>query len=171
MFVTTYWFSVVFSKPKGIVLMSKQENWDLSKFKIAVLIPCYNEEIAVPMVIRDFRNELPEADIYVFDNNSTDRTMEVAREAGAIVRSESEKGKGNVVRRMFADVEADIYILVDGDDTYHSPSVKTMIELLLNDHIDMVVWTRKEEVSVNDAYPKGHSWGNKGFNFLFQQFI
>ncbi|PYJ13942.1 MAG: glycosyl transferase, partial [Verrucomicrobia bacterium] len=86
--------------------------------RIAVLIPCYNEEAAIAKVIRDFKVTLPSADVYVYDNNSNDKTAEVARAAGAIVRTELRRGKGNVIRRMFADIEADIYLLVDGDDTY-----------------------------------------------------
>ena len=92
--------------------------------KIAVLVPCYNEETAIATVVRDFKSALPDADIYVYDNNSRDQTRARAREAGAVVRSEKRQGKGNVVRRMFADVEADIYVLVDGDDTYDAGAAK-----------------------------------------------
>ena len=98
-----------------------EEWWPRTEQRLAVLVPCYNEETAIAEVVADFRAALPEATIYVYDNNSTDRTVEVARAAGAVVRRESHQGKGNVVRRMFADIEADIYVLVDGDATYDAP--------------------------------------------------
>src|SRR5882724_13010081 len=110
-----------------------------SSIRIAVLVPCYNEEAAVATVVADFRKALPSAKIFVYDNNSKDRTIAVAREAGAEVRSETHQGKGHVVRRMFADIDADIYVLVDGDATYDAPSAPRMIEKLVNDHLDMVV--------------------------------
>ncbi len=110
-----------------------------STFRVAVLIPCYNEEIAIGSVVRDFRAALPHAEIYVFDNNSRDRTIEVATQAGAQVRRVTLQGKGNVVRRMFADVEADVYVLVDGDDTYHATSAEKMVARLINENLDMVV--------------------------------
>src|SRR5271166_2746971 len=97
--------------------------------RIVVLIPCYNEEIAVPTVVRDFKFQLPEGTIYVYDNNSKDRTREVAAESGAVVRMESLGGKGNVVRRMFADIEADVYVLVDGDNTYDAASAPAMVKM------------------------------------------
>src|ERR1700753_102766 len=109
---------------------------------IAVLVPCFNEEAAVASVVGSFRKALPTASIYVYDNNSKDRTAEVARAAGAEGRSERRQGKGHVVRRMFADIDADIYVLVDGDATYDAPSVPRMVERLLNDHLDMVVGSR-----------------------------
>src|SRR5882757_291838 len=105
--------------------------------RIAVLVPCFNEEAAVATVVSDFRKALPAAAIYVYDNNSKDRTVEVARAAGAEVRSERRQGKGNVVRRMFADIDADVYVLVDGDATYDAASAPRMIETLLADHLDM----------------------------------
>src|ERR1700755_2253207 len=114
--------------------------------RIAVLVPCYNEEAAIATVIRDFRKALPSAQIYVYDNNSRDRTVAVAREAGAEVRSERRQGKGHVVRRMFADVDADIYVLVDGDATYDAPSAPRMIERLINERLDMVVGLRVDKV-------------------------
>jgi cellulose synthase/poly-beta-1,6-N-acetylglucosamine synthase-like glycosyltransferase len=98
----------------------------LAHQRIAVLVPCYNEEAAIAKVVADFRAALPEADIYVYDNNSRDRTVKAARAAGAIVRSETLQGKGRVVRRMFGEIEADIYILVDGDATYDAPSARAM---------------------------------------------
>lgn len=128
--------------------------------RVAVLIPCYNEEIAVPMVIRDFRAALPDARIVVFDNRSSDRTGEVARNAGAEVQFVGLKGKGNVVRRMFADIDADIYVLVDGDATYHAASAPEMIRKLLDSGSDMVVGVRKDD-NIKEAYRQGHRLGNK----------
>ncbi len=127
--------------------------------RIAVLVPCYNEEAAVATVVADFRNALPAAEIYVYDNNSRDRTAAVARDAGAIVRSERRQGKGHVVRRMFADVEADIYVLVDGDATYDAPSAPRMIDKLLDEHLDMVVGLRIDQSQA--AYRLGHRTGNR----------
>jgi glycosyltransferase involved in cell wall biosynthesis len=125
---------------------------------IAVLIPCYNEEVAIAAVVRDFRAALPEATIYVYDNNSSDRTAAVAREAGAVVRTERLQGKGNVIRRMFADVEADAYVMADGDATYHAASAPEMVRLLLEQQYDMVTGTRVTEIQA--AYRPGHRWGN-----------
>ncbi|NUR14592.1 MAG: glycosyltransferase [Bradyrhizobium sp.] len=130
-----------------------------AQLRIAVLVPCYNEEAAVAAVVADFRKALPSAAIYVYDNNSRDRTAAVAREAGAIVRSERRQGKGHVVRRMFADVEADVYVLVDGDATYDAPSAPGMIDRLLDDHLDMVVGLRVDQVQA--AYRLGHRTGNR----------
>lgn len=130
-----------------------------AQLRIAVLVPCYNEEAAVATVVADFRNALPSADIYVYDNNSRDRTAAVAREAGAIVRSERRQGKGHVVRRMFADVEADVYVLVDGDATYDAPSARRMIDRLLDDRLDMVVGLRVGQAQA--AYRLGHRTGNR----------
>ncbi|MCG2631659.1 glycosyltransferase family 2 protein [Bradyrhizobium sp. WYCCWR 13023] len=127
--------------------------------RIAVLVPCYNEEAAVATVVANFRSALPAAEIYVYDNNSRDRTASVAREAGAIVRSERRQGKGHVVRRMFADVEADIYVLVDGDATYDAPSAPNMIDKLLDGHLDMVVGLRIDQSQA--AYRLGHRTGNR----------
>jgi glycosyltransferase involved in cell wall biosynthesis len=126
--------------------------------RIAVLVPCYNEEAAVAAVVEGFRQALPAAQIYVYDNNSKDRTADVAREAGAEVRNERRQGKGHVVRRMFADVDADIYVLVDGDATYDAPSAPRMIEKLLAEHLDMVVWLRVDQEQA--AYRRGHRTGN-----------
>src|SRR5271156_5711400 len=100
--------------------------------RVAVLIPCYNEDAAIGVVVRDFRAAMPDAMIYVYDNNSKDKTAERAREAGAIVRTELRQGKGNVVRRMFADIEADVYVLVDGDDTYESEAAPQLVKLLID---------------------------------------
>ncbi|MEW8428976.1 MAG: glycosyltransferase, partial [gamma proteobacterium symbiont of Ctena orbiculata] len=110
--------------------------------RLAVILPCYNEEAAIARVISDFRLALPAATVYVFDNNSTDRTAEMAELAGAVVMRVNLPGKGNVVRRMFADVDADIYVMADGDATYHAPSAPMMIGKLLRDNLDMVVGIR-----------------------------
>jgi glycosyltransferase involved in cell wall biosynthesis len=129
--------------------------------RIAVLVPCYNEEVAIPRVIAGFRAALPQATIHVYDNNSRDRTAEVARAAGAVVRTEPLQGKGNVVRRMFADIEADLYVLVDGDDTYDAGSAPAMVQLALDQRLDMVTGVRKtpEEIAAA-AYRPGHQFGN-----------
>jgi glycosyltransferase involved in cell wall biosynthesis len=127
--------------------------------RVAVLVPCFNEEQAVAKVVADFRAALPQAAIYVYDNNSTDRTAEVARAAGALVRRESHQGKGNVVRRMFADVDADAYLLVDGDGTYDAPSARAMVARLIEDRLDMVVAARAEQEQA--AYRPGHRTGNR----------
>ena len=126
--------------------------------RIAVLIPCFNEVLAIPSVIRDFAAELPEARIYVYDNNSTDNTIEAAKAAGAVVRKQELQGEGHVVRRMFADVDADVYVMVDGDATYEAAAARPMIEKLLSEKLDMVMGTR---VSTElDAYRHGHRFGN-----------
>ena len=144
-------------------LFSEQEAAAASRHsgapRIAVLIPCYNEEVAIESVVRDFRAALPDATIYVYDNNSCDQTVAVAREAGAVVRTERLQGKGNVIRRMFADVEADAYVLVDGDATYHAPSAPEMVRLLVEDGLDMVNGTRVSEIQA--AYRRGHRFGNQ----------
>jgi glycosyltransferase involved in cell wall biosynthesis len=129
-----------------------------SSLRVAVLVPCFNEEAAVATVVADFRKILPAAEIYVYDNNSSDRTVAVAREAGAQVRSERRQGKGHVVRRMFADVDADIYLLVDGDATYDAASAPRMIDALVSDHLDMVVGLRVDQAEA--AYRPGHRTGN-----------
>jgi glycosyltransferase involved in cell wall biosynthesis len=126
--------------------------------RVAVLVPCFNEEAAVATVVADFRKALPSARILVYDNNSSDRTAAVAREAGAEVRSERRQGKGHVVRRMFADVDADIYVLVDGDATYDAPSAPGMIDVLVSEHLDMVVGLRVDGSEA--AYRRGHRTGN-----------
>jgi glycosyltransferase involved in cell wall biosynthesis len=138
-----------------------------NRSRVAVLIPCYNEAVAIAKVVHDFRQVLPGAAIYVYDNNSKDNTVAVATEAGAIVRGESYQGKGSVVRRMFSDVEADIYILVDGDQTYNAASAPKMIELLSRDKLDMVVGVRKETVAEGEHYRPGHRFGN----LLFTQSV
>lgn len=125
---------------------------------VAVLIPCHNEEVTIGKVVRDFRTVLPGAAIFVYDNNSSDRTVEEARRAGAIVRSEALPGKGNVVRRMFADVEADVFVLIDGDDTYDAASAPRLIERLLHDALDMVNASRL--AATQGVYRPGHRVGN-----------
>lgn len=124
---------------------------------IAVLVPCYNEEASIEAVVRDFKAALPTATIYVYDNNSKDRTSEIARAAGAVVRREPLQGKGNVVRRMFADIEADVYVMVDGDDTYHAPSAGKLVAKLLDEKLDMVNGAR---VTDWENYRAGHRLGN-----------
>ena len=131
---------------------------DLSHYSIAVLVPCFNEEVAVAKVVMDFRAALPNATVFVFDNNSTDNTAVAARAAGAEVYREKRQGKGYVVRRMFTDVEADIYVLVDGDATYDAPSAAPMIEQLLDERLDMVVANRVDRDEA--AYRTGHRTGN-----------
>lgn len=131
----------------------------LADFRIAVLIPCFNEEKTIAQVVMDFRNALPDAAIYVYDNRSTDRTGQQAKAVGAIVRHEGHPGKGNVVRRMFADVEADIYVLVDGDDTYDAASASAMINKLVDESLDMVVGTRLTKHDAT-AFRSGHRFGN-----------
>jgi len=127
--------------------------------RIAVILPCYNEEAAIGEVVRDFRNALPQADIYVYDNNSRDRTVERAQQAGAIVRREIRQGKGHVVRRMFADVDADIYVLADGDGTYDAASAASMIDKLVAERLDMVVGSRLTTYE-GEAFRIGHRFGN-----------
>ena len=132
---------------------------DLSLYRIAVLVPCYNEEITIPSIVRDFRTYLPSAEIYVFDNNSSDNSLSVAREAGAIVREVFLQGKGNVIRRMFADIEADIYIMVDGDDTYDASAAPALAQRLVASGLDMLVGSRVSEEK--EAYRLGHRFGNR----------
>ena len=136
------------------------------KPRTAVLIPCYNEALTVADVVKDFRAALPEARIYVYDNNSSDDTAEVARAAGAIVRTEMRQGKGNVVRRMFSDIDADIYIMVDGDATYDANSAGRLIEELRTGLYDMVNVAREAESSA--SYRSGHAWGNRILTGLVQ---
>jgi len=127
--------------------------------EIAVILPCYNEEAAIGKTVHDFRAALPTAKIYVYDNNSTDQTAAVAREAGAIVRTELRPGKGNVMRRMFADVEADIYVLADGDDTYDASVAPALIRKLVEEGLDIVTGRRIHTEAA--AYRAGHVFGNK----------
>ncbi|GLR47710.1 glycosyltransferase family 2 protein [Sphingomonas astaxanthinifaciens] len=132
--------------------------------RIAVLLPCYNEEAAIAQTVAGFRAALPTATVYVYDNNSRDRTAEVARAAGAVVRTERQQGKGHVVRRMFADVEADVYVMADGDLTYDPGAAPAMVDMVLAEQLDMVVGTRQHEAK--EAYRGGHVWGNRLFTGL-----
>jgi hypothetical protein len=126
--------------------------------RIAVLLPCYNEEAAIGQTVKGFREALPNAAIYVYDNNSKDRTPEVARAAGAIVRRETQQGKGHVVRRMFADIDADVYVMADGDATYDASVAQNLVNRLVAENLDMVVGCRKD--SEEAAYRQGHRFGN-----------
>ncbi|MFT9014190.1 MAG: glycosyltransferase family 2 protein [Acetobacter sp.] len=130
-----------------------------ASLQVVVLIPCYNEEVAIPSVIRQFRAALPDASIYVYDNNSSDRTVAVAREAGAVVRSEPLQGKGHVIRRMFADIEADFYVLVDGDATYDASAAPEMVKQAYEQGLDMVNGARVTDREA--AYRRGHVLGNR----------
>jgi glycosyltransferase involved in cell wall biosynthesis len=134
--------------------------------RIAVIVPCYNEAVAIPRVVEDFRAALPGATIAVYDNNSSDGTAEAARAAGAVVRRETRQGKGHVVRRAFADIEADIYVLVDGDDTYDAASAPAMVALLVEERLDMVTGTRISDAA--GAYRPGHRLGNRVLTGLVQ---
>src|SRR5512133_278219 len=139
--------------------------------RVAVLIPCYNESVAIGRVVADFRKALPESCVYVYDNNSTDGTAEAARTAGALLGRETAQGKGHVVRRMFADVDADVYVLVDGDATYEAASAPGMVARLLEGQLDMVVGCRAE--TGQDVFRRGHRCGNAllslSVGFLFRQ--
>ncbi len=143
--------------------------------KIAVLIPCYNEEKTIEKVVHDVREALPEAVIYVYNNNSTDRTEELAKKAGAVVRREYKQGKGNVIRRMFREVEAECYLMIDGDDTYPLESAREMTELVLEKHADMVVGDRLSSTYYEENKRPFHNFGNSlmknAINFLFHSDI
>ena len=130
----------------------------MSLSRIAVLLPCYNEEMNIAGVVSAFRQSLPDAAIYVYDNNSTDHTVQAAREAGAIVYRETYQGKGNVVRRMFSDIDADIYVMADGDGTYDASVAPELIRKLVDENLDMVVGSRVE--TETQAYRHGHKFGN-----------
>ncbi len=132
--------------------------------RIAVLLPCYNEEAAIQATVAGFRAALPDAKIYVYDNNSRDRTRALAGEAGAIVRTERQQGKGHVVRRMFADIDADVYVMADGDLTYDPKAAPAMVDLLVAEQLDMVVGTRIHQKK--EAYRGGHVLGNRLFTGL-----
>lgn len=139
--------------------------------KTAVIIPCYNEELTIKKVIEDFKRQLPHADVYVYDNNSTDNTYEIAKNAGAIVRKEYKQGKGNVVRSMFRDIDADCYIMVDGDDTYSLDNVAKFEELILSSKADMVIGDRLSGTYFSENKRRFHNTGNKivrkAINILF----
>lgn len=136
---------------------------------IAVLIPCYNEEKTISQVIDDCKNYLPNANIYVYDNNSNDKTVEYAIKQGAIVRYENRQGKGNVVRRMFADIDADIYVMIDGDATYDISSIPNLIKILEDENLDMVVGVRQE--IEQSCYRIGHRSGNKVLTKIVEIFL
>ena len=138
-----------------------------TSMKIAVLLPCYNEEAAIVQTVAGFRAALPDAMIYVYDNNSSDRTVDVARAAGAVVRTERMQGKGNVVRRMFADIDADVYVMADGDATYEAAAAPALVARLVDEKLDMVVGARKSEI--DDAYRRGHRIGNKMLTGMLTQ--
>lgn len=134
--------------------------------KIAVLIPCYNEEATIGKVIDDFRAELPEAVVYVYDNNSTDATSKVAKNHGAIVRKEPRQGKGNAVRRMFIDIEAECYLMIDGDDTYPAENSREMCRLVLEEGVDMVIGDRLSATYFNENKRPFHNFGNRLVRYL-----
>ncbi len=140
--------------------------------KIAVLVPCYNEALTVAKVVADWKNALPEATIYVYDNNSTDDTARIAKEAGAVVRHEYQQGKGNVIRRMFREVDAEVYVMVDGDDTYPADRAREMVELVQNRQSDMVVGDRLSSTYFTENKRLFHNFGNSlvrfGINTLFR---
>lgn len=134
--------------------------------KIAVLIPCYNEEKTIKKVVEDFKHELPEADIYVYDNNSSDNTASIAKKAGAIVKHEYMQGKGNVIRRMFREIEADCYLMVDGDDTYSAKHAKEMANIILDGKAEMVVGDRLSSTYFTENKRRFHNFGNVFVRFL-----
>jgi glycosyltransferase involved in cell wall biosynthesis len=136
----------------------------LADARVAVLVPCYNEEVAIAEVVASFQKALPDAVVYVYDNNSKDGTVAAAKKAGAVVGNETRQGKGHVVRRMFADIDADIYLLVDGDATYDAPSAPKMIGRLVSENLDMVVGTRADREEA--AYRRGHRSGNAVFTWF-----
>jgi hypothetical protein len=159
--------SVILAEPKSVVQtrvlqsdesIAEQFGLDTNRPRVAVLIPCRNEEAAIGKVVSDFQHALPEAVVYVYDNNSTDHTILEARAAGAVVRQERLQGKGHVVRRMFADIDADVYVLVDGDDTYDATAAPGMLAMLVEQQLDMVCAARHG--AVRDAYRLGHRLGN-----------
>ena len=131
----------------------------IDDLEIAILVPCHNEKVTIGQVVNDFRRELPHATVYVYDNNSTDDTGRIAAAAGAVVRSETQQGKGHVVRRMFSDIEASVFVLVDGDDTYDSTSVRRLIDTLLDRHVDTV--NARRVTDIDKAYRFGHQSGNR----------
>ncbi len=141
----------------------------MKKSKIAVLIPCYNESKTVEKVVKDYKKALPEADVYVYDNNSTDGTDKLAKKAGAIVKYEYKQGKGNVIRSMFRDIDADCYLMIDGDDTYPSENAKEMCELILEGKADMVIGDRLSSTYFTENKRPFHNLGNKMVRFLINR--
>ena len=139
------------------------------KKKIAVLIPCYNESATIEKVVKDYKKALPEATIYVYDNNSKDKTDEIALKAGATVCYETRQGKGNVIRTMFRDIEADCYLMIDGDDTYPAESARMMCELVLQNKADMVVGDRLSSTYFTENKRPFHNFGNKIVRFLINK--
>lgn len=137
--------------------------------KIAVLIPCYNESQTIQKVIEDYKGVLPEADIYVYDNNSSDHTDEIAKKAGAIVRYEYRQGKGNVIRSMFRDIDADCYLMIDGDDTYPAENAREMVNLVLDKGVDMVIGDRLSSTYFTENKRPFHNAGNKVVRFLINK--
>jgi glycosyltransferase involved in cell wall biosynthesis len=137
---------------------------DLTGYDIAAIVPCHNEALSVARVVEDLRAAIPGVTVYVYDNLSTDGTDEIARAAGAVVRYETTKGKGNVIRRAFGDIDADIYVMIDGDDTYDASAAPTMIQALLDGPHDHVLGVRR--VTTQTAYRSGHAAGNRAFNAL-----
>lgn len=137
--------------------------------KIAILIPCYNECLTIEKVIKDFKNALPEAEIYVYDNNSIDKSDEIANKAGAIVRYEKRQGKGNVMRSMFREIDVDCYLIVDGDDTYSAENAREMIDLVLNENVDMVIGDRLSSTYFTENKRKFHNFGNRLVRFLINK--
>ena len=144
---------------------------DMKENKIAVLIPCYNEGKTIEKVIRDFQRALPEAEIYVYDNNSTDNTVLIAKKTGVTVRHEYRQGKGNVVRSMFKDINADCYLMLDGDDTYPAENAREMCELILNEHYDMVIGDRLSTTYFQENKRPLHNMGNRFIKFLINHFF
>ena len=145
------------------------EVFKMEKKKIAVLIPCYNEEMTIAKVVKDFKKKLPNALIYVYDNNSTDNSVKLAKDAGAIVRYEIRQGKGNVVRTMFREIDADCYLMVDADDTYSSKDAKKMCDLILNDNYDMVIGDRLSSTYFIENKRLFHNFGNRIVRFLINK--
>lgn len=137
--------------------------------KIAVLIPCYNEEKTIAKVIKDYKEVLPNADIYVYDNNSTDKTSEIAKKSGAIVKKEPRQGKGNVIRSMFKDIDADCYLMIDGDDTYPKENAKEMCDLIINEDYDMVIGDRLSSTYFTENKRMFHNSGNRIVRWLINK--
>lgn len=141
----------------------------MKKQKIAVLIPCYNESKTIEKVVEDYKKVLPDADIYVYDNNSTDNTDEIARKAGAIVKYEYKQGKGNVIRSMFRDIDADCYLMIDGDDTYPADNAREMCDLILDGKADMVIGDRLSSTYFTENKRPFHNFGNRLVRFLINK--
>ena len=149
--------------------VKKGNSINFSDYKIAVLIPCYNEAATIEKVVKDWKEELPEADIYVYDNNSKDNTDVIAAKAGAIVRYEYRQGKGNVIRSMFRDIDADCYLMIDGDDTYPKENGREMVELILSKKADMVIGDRLSSTYFTENKRLFHNFGNKIVRLLINK--